>query len=75
MMSDADRRKAADILVAAEKDRKQAVQLSKTWPGITMEDAYAISSEVANRKIAAGAKLIGHKVGLTSKAMQRSSQI
>src|SRR5262249_59288978 len=75
MMSDADRRKAADILVAAEKDRKQAVQLSKTWPGITMADAYAISPEVANRKIAAGAKLIGHKVGLTSKAMQRSSQI
>ena len=75
MMSDADRRKAADILVAAEKDRKQATQLSKTWPGITMEDAYAISSEVAKRKIAAGAKLIGHKVGLTSKAMQRSSQI
>src|ERR1700739_1791656 len=75
MMSDADRRKAADILVAAEKDRKQAAQLTKTWPGITMEDAYAISSEVARRKIAAGAKLIGHKVGLTSKAMQRSSQI
>src|SRR5271165_1683947 len=75
MLSDADRRKAADILVAAEKDHKQAAQLSKTWPGITMEDAYAISSEVAKRKIAAGAKLIGHKVGLTSKAMQRSSQI
>src|SRR5690349_17719690 len=75
MLSDADRSKAADILVAAEKDRKQAVQLSKAWPGITMEDAYAISAEVAKRKIAAGAKLIGHKVGLTSKAMQRSSQI
>src|ERR1700674_1859136 len=75
MLSDADRNKAADILLAAEKDRKQAVQLSKTWPGITIEDAYAISTAVANRKIAAGAKLIGHKVGLTSKAMQRSSQI
>ena len=75
MMSEADRNKAADILIAAEKERKQAVQLSQTWPGITMEDAYAISTEVANRKIAAGAKLIGHKVGLTSKAMQRSSQI
>jgi 2-oxo-hept-3-ene-1,7-dioate hydratase len=75
MMSDADRRKAADILLAAEKERKQAVQLSTTWPGITIEDAYAISTEVASRKIAAGAKLIGHKVGLTSKAMQRSSQI
>src|ERR1700686_198548 len=75
MLSDTDRNKAADILIAAEKERKQAVQLSKTWPGITMEDAYAISTVVANRKIAGGAKLIGHKVGLTSKAMQRSSQI
>jgi 2-oxo-hept-3-ene-1,7-dioate hydratase len=75
MMSDADRSKAADILLTAAKERKQAVQLSKTWPGITIDDAYAISTEVTKRKIAAGAKLIGHKVGLTSKAMQRSSQI
>ena len=75
MLSDADRKKAADILMTAEKERKQAVQLSKTWPDIAIEDSYAISSEVAKRKIAAGAKLIGHKVGLTSKAMQRSSQI
>ncbi len=75
MLSDADRKKAADILIAAEKERKQAVQLSKTWPDIVIEDSYAISTEVANRKIAAGAKLIGHKVGLTSKAMQRSSMI
>jgi 2-oxo-hept-3-ene-1,7-dioate hydratase len=75
MMSDSDRRKAADILMAAEKQRKQAVQLSTTWPDITLEDSYAISTEVASRKIAAGARLIGHKVGLTSKAMQRSSQI
>src|SRR5271155_2881995 len=75
MMSEADRNKAADTLLAAEKARKQAVQISKTWPDITMEDAYAISTAVANRKIAAGARLIGHKVGLTSKAMQRSSQI
>ena len=75
MLSDADRNKAADILMNAEKERKQAVQLTKTFPGITIEDSYAISSEVAKRKIAAGARLIGHKVGLTSKAMQRSSQI
>jgi len=29
------------------------VQLSKTWPDITIEDAYAISTEVTRRKIAA----------------------
>src|SRR2546423_3834256 len=75
MLSKADRAKAADVLMTAEKDRKQAVQLSQTWPDITIEDSYAISREVARRKMAAGAKLIGHKVGLTSKAMQRSSQI
>ena len=75
MLSDADRRKAADLLMEAEKTRKQAVQLSTTWPNITIEDSYAISTEVAKRKTAAGARLIGHKVGLTSKAMQRSSQI
>jgi 2-oxo-hept-3-ene-1,7-dioate hydratase len=75
MLSQSDRKKAADILLTAQQERKQAVQLSTTWPGITIEDAYAISTEVANRRIAAGARLIGHKVGLTSKAMQRSSQI
>src|SRR5207302_9435946 len=75
MLSDAIRRQAADILMTAARERKQAVQLSKTWPDIAIEDSYAISSEVTRRRIAAGAKLIGHKVGLTSKAMQRSSQI
>ena len=37
MLSDADRKKAADILMAAEKERKQAVQLSTTWPNIEIE--------------------------------------
>jgi 2-oxo-hept-3-ene-1,7-dioate hydratase len=75
MLSQADREKCADILMKAQKERKQAVQLTVTFPGITIEDSYAISTLVANGKIAAGAKLIGHKVGLTSKAMQRSSMI
>ena len=75
MLSNEIRQQAADILMAAAREHKQAAQLSKTWPDITIEDAYAISTEVARRRIAAGARLIGHKVGLTSKAMQRSSQI
>jgi 2-oxo-hept-3-ene-1,7-dioate hydratase len=75
MLSAADRQKAADTLMNAEKTRVQATQLSVTFPGITFEDAYAISTEVAKRKMAAGHRLIGHKVGLTSKAMQASSQI
>jgi 2-oxo-hept-3-ene-1,7-dioate hydratase len=75
MLSEADRKKCADILMAAQEQHKQAVQLSVTFPTIEIEDSYAISGLVKDRKIAAGAKLIGHKVGLTSKAMQRSSMI
>jgi 2-oxo-hept-3-ene-1,7-dioate hydratase len=75
MLTDADRNKAADVLMEAHKTRKQAVQLSTTFPSITIEDAYGISTIVHKRLVAAGRKLIGHKVGLTSKAMQRSSNI
>jgi 2-oxo-hept-3-ene-1,7-dioate hydratase len=75
MLSEAERNKAADILMQAAKDRKQAVQLHITFPNITIEDSYAISTEVMKRRVAAGRKVIGHKVGLTSKAMQRSSMI
>ena len=51
------------------------MQISTTFPNIEIEDSYAISTECARRRMAAGHKLIGYKVGLTSKAMQRSSQI
>src|SRR5262249_22109706 len=75
MLTDADRKKAAQLLLTAERDRKPIVQFSSTWPSITFEDAYAIQNEVQRQKMAEGRKLIGHKVGLTSKAMQQSSQI
>lgn len=75
MLSDADRDKAVESLIAAARDREPVTQLSTTWPDITIEDAYAISTEVARRRMAGGAKLIGHKIGLTSKAMREASQI
>jgi 2-oxo-hept-3-ene-1,7-dioate hydratase len=74
-MHESDRKKAAQLLISAEAERKPILQLSKTWPDITIEDAYAIQSEVVKHKVANGAKVIGHKIGLTSKAMQQSSQI
>jgi 2-oxo-hept-3-ene-1,7-dioate hydratase len=74
-MLESDRKKAAQLLISAEAERKPILQLSKTWPDITIEDAYAIQNEVVKHKVANGAKVIGHKIGLTSKAMQQSSQI
>jgi 2-oxo-hept-3-ene-1,7-dioate hydratase len=75
MLSEIERQSAAQLLRTAEQTREPVTQLSATWPHITFEDAYAIQNLVQQQKIAGGRKLIGHKVGLTSKAMQRSSQI
>lgn len=75
MMTEAERQQAVDILLNAEKECKQATLLTDTFPHIQIEDSYAISTAVAQRKISLGARLIGHKVGLTSKAMQASSKI
>lgn len=59
----------------AEKNREQTRQLSLRHPEITIEDAYAIQREWVAAKITEGRTLKGHKIGLTSKAMQASSQI
>jgi 2-oxo-hept-3-ene-1,7-dioate hydratase len=75
MLSESERRQAVEQLLEAERTRTPVVQLSKTFPHIAIEDSYWIQSEVTRRKIEGGRKLIGHKIGLTSKAMQQSSQI
>ncbi|AFH93162.1 2-oxo-hept-4-ene-1,7-dioate hydratase [Providencia stuartii] len=65
----------AQRLNQAEKTREQIRQISLDHPQITIEDAYAIQREWIGLKIAEGRSLKGHKIGLTSKAMQASSQI
>jgi 2-oxo-hept-3-ene-1,7-dioate hydratase len=75
MISEADRQKAVTDLLAAEEAHQPMVQLSKTWPAIEFDDAYAIQDLLIRGKVAKGAKVIGYKIGLTSKAMQASSQI
>jgi len=62
-------------LHAAERTRKQIAQISLAHPDITIDDAYAIQREWVRIKISEGRKPIGHKIGLTSRAMQRSSNI
>ncbi|WP_354357074.1 2-oxo-hept-4-ene-1,7-dioate hydratase [Variovorax boronicumulans] len=56
----------------AEHDRVQLHQLHLQFPSMTIDDAYAIQREWIGLKLAAGQRLVGHKIGLTSKAMQAS---
>jgi 2-oxo-hept-3-ene-1,7-dioate hydratase len=62
-------------LDASEKSRVQVEHFSKRYPGMTVEDGYAISRAWVKMKMDAGAVKRGHKIGLTSRAMQLSSQI
>jgi len=59
----------------SEKTRVQVEHFSKRYPGMTVEDGYAISRAWVKMKIAEGRVPKGHKIGLTSRAMQISSQI
>lgn len=61
---------AAAALVAAEQSGQQIGLLSLRYPGMDMADAYAVQAALAELKLAAGRKVIGWKIGLTSKAMQ-----
>jgi len=62
-------------LEQSEKTRTQIRQFSLDYPGITIEEAYSIQRAWIDLKRKAGRKLKGHKIGLTSKAMQMSSNI
>jgi 2-oxo-hept-3-ene-1,7-dioate hydratase len=62
--------RAAEALDEAERTRKQIGLLSLKHPSMTMDDAYAVQSAWVGRKLAAGRRRIGWKIGLTSRAMQ-----
>jgi 2-oxo-hept-3-ene-1,7-dioate hydratase len=70
-----DIRAAAERLDHAEKTRTQIRQLSQEFPAITLDDAYAIQKAWIDIKLAAGRVVKGHKIGLTSKAMQSALNI
>ena len=74
MPSDADRsalwREAAAALQAAERDQRPIPPLRQTWPDLDVVDAYEIQLVNIRQRLARGAVVNGHKVGLSSKAMQ-----
>jgi 2-oxo-hept-3-ene-1,7-dioate hydratase len=59
----------------AERTGVQVEQFSKLHPHMDMADGYAIQREWVRMKVAQGRAVKGHKIGLTSRAMQISSQI
>ncbi|MFI0355392.1 2-keto-4-pentenoate hydratase [Actinomadura sp. 9N407] len=71
MLTEERRREAADRLWAAELERRPISPLIESYPGIDVVDAYEIQLLNIRRRLAAGGAVKGHKVGLSSKAMQQ----
>jgi 2-oxo-hept-3-ene-1,7-dioate hydratase len=66
---------AAEMLFQAERTGVQCGLLSLAYPEMTLDDAYAVQAALVGRKRANGAKVIGWKIGLTSRAMQQALNI
>ena len=69
-LTEDDIRRAAERLHQAEKSRQQIRQISQEHPAISIAEAYAIQKAWVEIKLGEGRIVRGHKIGLTSKAMQ-----
>jgi 2-keto-4-pentenoate hydratase len=75
MLTEAERHRAAEEMLRAERERKAVPRLSKTFPNMEIEDAYRVQELWGEARIAKGARIAGHKIGLTSRAMQMASKM
>ncbi len=75
MLTSEQRQAAAESLARADATRQVVPQLSKTYPDMVIEDASDVQRRWANLRVAGGARVIGRKIGLTSRAMQMASKM
>ena len=71
MLSEDEQRLVSDLLWDAEVNRTPIPPLRETWPGLDVVDSYRIQLLNIRRRLQAGARVNGHKVGLSSVAMQQ----
>lgn len=74
-LSETEIEQAAEDLFRADGNRRQIGLLTLRHPQMEMDDAYAVQAALVRRKLDAGRKVIGWKIGLTSRAMQSALNI
>lgn len=75
MLSSAVVQEIAGELAGAEHARTTIPRITARYPEATVEDSYAIQGVWRDGQIANGRRLVGHKIGLTSRAMQQATGI
>ena len=74
-LDDAEVERLARLHDEARKTADQIARVSVQHPNMTIDDGYAIQSAWLEIEMNRGAQLIGHKIGLTSRAMQLAMNI
>lgn len=75
MLDEATIQALARELYAARRERRQLRHFSSRFPGMTVDDGYAVQRAWVKLEMADGRTMKGRKIGLTSRAMQQASQI
>ncbi|MFJ6679815.1 2-keto-4-pentenoate hydratase [Microbacterium sp. NPDC091382] len=75
MLSADDVSRIADELAQADRAHGVIPRITARYPQATVEDSYAIQGVWRDRMVASGRRLVGRKIGLTSKAMQQATGI
>ncbi|HTW15610.1 MAG TPA: 2-oxo-hepta-3-ene-1,7-dioic acid hydratase [Nocardioides sp.] len=65
---------AAELL-EAHRQRAVVPRITQRFPDATVEDSYAIQGLWRDRAVASGRRVVGRKIGLTSKVMQAATGI
>jgi 2-oxo-3-hexenedioate decarboxylase len=65
----------ADTIERAVSERTAIGRLTIDHPELTVTDAYAVQDEITRRRIARGERVIGAKLGLTSRAKQAQMNV
>ncbi len=75
MLTDHEIEAEAALLDEAERTRTQARQTTSVHPDMTIDEAYRVQAAWRTIKEARGERVVGHKIGLTSRAMQAAMNI
>ena len=75
MLNDSTIAQLAQELADAERNRAVIPRITARHPEATIDDSYAIQRVWQEKNLAAGRRLVGRKIGLTSKAMQQATGI
>ncbi|MDQ0163060.1 2-keto-4-pentenoate hydratase [Bacillus alveayuensis] len=68
-------KETAEFLLQAENERREVLKITNDFPDMTVEDAYKIQEQLVDIKLKQGHRIIGPKMGLTSRAKMEQMKV